>query len=350
MSSPRSLDPFSPFERVLHFGERHGVPIVVAALLSSTSVHYAFAYASTIVEVQFKDVAKVQCRSGENVQVELLARARFGGFADATGAAAWSTDNALVAQSAGGGLLRCLGQGDTVFRASYGGRTVVLPVHVDPAIMMVEEEKKEEPPPPPPPPPEEKPEPPPPSNTPPEQVQPNTTAAAKAGNLLTATDDAPKNSDDPVSFVTDPNGTEYGSGTVMKGGTADKSKGGPVSTAPPSGSGSVAGKPPPPPPPPQTGPDLSAVPSLPGGKSFCNGYFPNAEADDDAGFVQVIIDVDASGKVTKAVVVKETPKGQGFGKAARSCLLSPRKINPGLDASGKPVGKSLTINLNFTRG
>lgn len=340
---------WSPFERVLHFGERHGMPIVLAALVSSTSVHYAFAYASTIVDLKIKDVTKIQCRVGENVQIEALARARLGGFADVTGAASWRSDNPLVVQSAGGGLARCVGQGLTSFHVTYGGRTATVPVLVDPAIMMVEEEKKEEPPPPPPPPPpEETKEPPPPSNTPPEEVKPNTTAAAKAGNLLTASDDAPKQpGEEPTSFVTDPNGTEYGSGTVMKGGTADKSGTGPVSTAPPSGSGSGPAKGPPPPPPPPPGPDLSAPPSIPGGKNVCAGYFPG-EADDDSGFVQLIIDVDPAGKVSKAVVVKETPKGQGFGKAARNCLLA-KKVTPGLDSTGKPTAKSLTVNLNFTR-
>ena len=343
-----SVEPMSPFERVLHFGERHAFPIILASLLSSTSVHYSFAYASTIVELRVKDdLTKVTCRAGENVQVEVSARARLGGFADATSAAQWATDDGLIAQSAGGGMLRCMGQGDTAFRVSYGGRSVVLPVHVDPAVMMVEQDEKKEEPPPPPPVLDKDPEPPPPSDTPKEKEIPNTTAAAKAGNLLTV--QGPTQGDEPVSFVTDPNGTEYGSGTVMKGGTADKSNGGPVSSAPPSGSGKGGPTGPIAPPPPiQTGPDLSAPPNLPGGKSFCNGYFPN-DADDDTGFVQLMIDVDPAGKVTKAVVVKESPKGQGFGKGARACLLSPRKINPALGRDGKPVAHSLTINLNFTR-
>ena len=48
--------------------------------------------------------------------------------------------------------------------------------------------------------------------------------AAKAGKLLTAPDDAkPTKGDEPLSFVTDPNGTTYGSGVVATGGTGSGS-------------------------------------------------------------------------------------------------------------------------------
>ena len=46
--------------------------------------------------------------------------------------------------------------------------------------------------------------------------------AARAGALLTAKDNAPSSKDEPlVDFVTDPNGTSYGSGVVARGGTAE---------------------------------------------------------------------------------------------------------------------------------
>ncbi|MBK7402664.1 MAG: energy transducer TonB [Myxococcales bacterium] len=340
------LDSVSPFERVLHFGERHGIPIVFAALVSSTSVHGAFAFASSTVDLKIKEVSRIQCRVGENVQVEALARARLGGYADVTGAASWASDSPSVVESAGGGLARCVGQGTAVLQVRYGGRAASLPVVVDPAIVLVEDQKKEEAPPPTSP--AEEKEPPPPSSAPPEEVKPNTTAAAKAGNLLTVKDEAPKQpGEEPTAFVTDPNGSQYGSGTVMKGGTADKSGGGPVSTAPPSGSGSGTPKAAPPPAPTAPETDLSAQPVITGGKNVCAGYFPG-EADEDKGFVQIVVDVDATGKVNKVAVVKETPKGQGFDKAARNCLLS-KKVTPGLDSSGRPMAKSLTVNLNFSR-
>ncbi|MBK7401759.1 MAG: hypothetical protein IPJ34_37280 [Myxococcales bacterium] len=56
----------------------------------------------------------------------------------------------------------------------------------------------------------------------PQAPPPAAPPAAKAGALLTANDDAPKaKGEEPVSFVTDPNGGAYGSGVVQKGGTAE---------------------------------------------------------------------------------------------------------------------------------
>lgn len=82
-------------------------------------------------------------------------------------------------------------------------------------------------------------------------------------------------------------------------------------------------------------------------QNICKNYFP-ADADDDSGLVQVLVNVDAAGKVSTATVLAEDPKGQGFGRQARACLLS-SKLNPALDVEGKPISKSMTINVHFTR-
>ena len=98
--------------------------------------------------------------------------------------------------------------------------------------------------------------------------------------------------------------------------------------------------------PPKPAVDLSRPPSVPS-SNLCKNYFP-ADADDDSAYVQVLVTVDGSGKVTNATVLVEDPKGQGFGRQARTCLLS-SKLNPALDVEGKPVTKSTPIGVRFTR-
>ncbi|MGZ3417247.1 MAG: energy transducer TonB [Polyangiales bacterium] len=209
---------------------------------------------------------------------------------------------------------------------------------------------KEEPPPPPPPEPEPQP-----AASP--QAAPEAKAtpepppppAAKAGNLLTAPDEPAKPGDDPVSFVTDPDGSEYGSGVVQKGGTGDFGKAGAAASGVPNGTGkgtAQKGAPAPPP-----GPaivatsDLSRKPSLPAGYSCKN--FP-ADADDDVANVQVLVTVKPSGEVQTVSVMDEKPKGQGFGKAARSCVTAV-KLTPGLDKAGTPVLTTVAISVHFSR-
>ena len=177
-------------------------------------------------------------------------------------------------------------------------------------------------------------------------------AAAKAGNLLVAKDDGAKSGgDEPVSFVTDPNGASYGSGVVAKGGTADvglpNAKVGGVVTpgktlAAPTAT-FVA---------PSTAPtivpaaNLSRMPKLEEANA-CRGFFPGG-ADDDAADTTLVVVIKPDGAVSSASVVLETPKGQGFGNAARTCLLS-KHFAPGLDKSGTAVLSSTTIRVHFSR-
>lgn len=342
----------SPFQRVLTIGDRHTAALLAVALGASVLVHSGFALASYVREMNVTP-AQPSCRAGETIQLEAFARPALGSTLRVTHSAQWSAPADGPASHAGGGFFRCVAEGTTTVTATYLNRTATVTLKVDPALVMVDvEEKKEEPPPPPP---EPEPEPAPVAQAPaapPEAKatpEPPPPAAAKAGNLLTAPDDQKTDpADEPYSFVTDPNGNEYGSGTVAKGGTEDFGKAGAVASGVPGGTGTgVAAKGPAAPPPPQVKVDLSRKPTLAAGDGCGKSFFP-ADADDDVGMVQVLVTVKPSGEVATVSVMNENPKGQGFGKAARSCLLS-KKFVPGLDADGKPVMSTTPVNIRFTR-
>lgn len=170
--------------------------------------------------------------------------------------------------------------------------------------------------------------------------------AARAGALMTAKESAPSaKKDDLVDFVTDPNGSTYGSGVVARGGTADHGAQG--ATAAGVGSAPVrptAG------PPPQDGlvpaSSLSRRASL-NERDACAGFYPS-EADADSGAVTLTVVVRADGAVSSSAVVSESPAGQGFGKAARACLQR-KRFEPSLDRAGTPVAAATTIKLRFVR-
>jgi hypothetical protein len=177
-------------------------------------------------------------------------------------------------------------------------------------------------------------------------------AAAKAGNLLTAPDDAHESGgEEPVSFVTDPNGSSYGSGVVAKGGTADvglpgAKVGGVVTTGKTLANPGTTFVAPPAAPTIVPAANLSRMPKLEEANA-CKGFFPSG-ADDDSADATLVVVIKPDGGVSSASVVLETPKGQGFGNAARTCLLSKRFV-PGLDKSGTAVLSSTTIRVHFNR-
>jgi TonB family protein len=92
--------------------------------------------------------------------------------------------------------------------------------------------------------------------------------------------------------------------------------------------------------------DLSRKPSLPG-RDPCKGYFPRA-ARDDAADVAVRVVVAQDGHVTSAQIVSESIAGQGFGAAARSCMLEQR-FEPALDRSGAAAATAIRVNVRFSR-
>jgi protein TonB len=168
-------------------------------------------------------------------------------------------------------------------------------------------------------------------------------AAARAGSLVTAKSDAPTK-EAPVDFVTDPNGTSYGSGVVARGGTSDHGEGGgvagarkgpPVAGTPaPQGAGIVPAE------------NLSRRPTL-NEANACRGFYPR-EASVDQGRVTIKVVVRPRGEVASISVLSESPVGEGFGRAARACLQR-KRFEPGLDKEGAPVLSATTFQVRFER-
>jgi periplasmic protein TonB len=163
--------------------------------------------------------------------------------------------------------------------------------------------------------------------------------AAHAGALLTAGEST--QADDPVSFVTDENGATYGSGVVARGGTAEHGVGPdrtpPRSAAPaagPAGNGLT----------PEA--DLSQKPRLQDADA-CRGYFPRS-TEIDSGVVSLSVVVRADGRVSVATILGETPAGEGFGAAAKACILA-QHFSPALDRAGRPAATATAVRLRFVR-
>jgi outer membrane biosynthesis protein TonB len=165
--------------------------------------------------------------------------------------------------------------------------------------------------------------------------------AARAGAVLTAAPDptaAPEA--EPFDFTSDPNSHVYGSGVVAVGGTATHglagARVGGTGSAPvrPAGDGLTA-----------VG-DLSQKPRL-RDAAPCRGFFPDA-AHDDLAAVSVRVVIGKDGAVSSANVVSESPAGQGFGNAARRCMLD-QVFLPALDRDGKNAATALNVNVKFSR-
>jgi hypothetical protein len=168
--------------------------------------------------------------------------------------------------------------------------------------------------------------------------------AARAGAVLTAAPEptpaaAPA---EPFDFTSDPNSHVYGSGVVAVGGTADHGLAGaraggtaPVaSVAPAVGDGLTALS------------DLSQKPRLRNADP-CRGFFPDA-AHDDVAVASVRVVIGKNGTVSNASVVSESPAGQGFGAAARRCMLD-QVFVPALDRAGDAAATALNVNVRFSR-
>ena len=92
--------------------------------------------------------------------------------------------------------------------------------------------------------------------------------------------------------------------------------------------------------------DLSQSPRL-RESDPCRGYFPNSARDDVAAAVVRVI-VNQQGIATSASVVSESPIGQGFGAAARTCMLQQR-FSPALDRQGRAAATAVNVNVKFSR-
>lgn len=168
-------------------------------------------------------------------------------------------------------------------------------------------------------------------------------AAARAGNVLTQAPNAAP-SEDILDFVTDPSGASYGSGTVMRGGTAAAASG-PVAASPTRGVGTGRG-------PVGDGDAIVSPEHLSrrarlGERDVCSGFFPR-DADADVAEVTVVAVVRANGAVASVTVAAESPRGQGFGAAARRCLGASR-FEPALDERGQAVSSAPTVKVRFSR-
>ncbi|MET0592495.1 MAG: hypothetical protein ABW133_07340 [Polyangiaceae bacterium] len=172
----------------------------------------------------------------------------------------------------------------------------------------------------------------------PRPAAPTVAAAAKVGALLTSGETA--DSADPVAFFSDPNGGAYGSGVVAMGGKADHGTG-PVIAA-------VAAPAPVRPVVDEVTPaaNLSRAPLLEEADA-CRGFFPT-EAAVDSAKVDLVVIVNANGRVKSLTIARESPAGEGFGAAARACLLS-KQFSAALDRGGRAVTASASVRLHFTR-
>lgn len=341
----------NPLSRILHFGERSlsGGLLIAIALGGSTLIHSGIALAAYMRDVTIFPV-EPQCRAGESIQLQAYAHTAWNSRLLVTNSAQWKVNDNKLASHAGGGFFRCVAEGTTTITTSYLNRTTTFSLKIDPPIIMIEPPKEEPPPPPPPPEPDPEPvqakapaiEPKPAEAAPPP-------AAAKVGNLLTAPDDSKNDPDEgAVKFLSDENGKEFGSGYAAKGGTADQAgpgakKDGKVGGTGGGGTGTGTGTAPA-----NTAPpvDMSRAASLTVDNP-CKGFFPS-DADDDVARVSVLVTVKADGSVATVSVMDENPKGQGFGKAARTCMLS-AKFNSAFGKDGKPVAATQQFNIRFTR-
>ena len=202
-------------------------------------------------------------------------------------------------------------------------------------------------PPPPPPAPEPEPEAPePPKAAPAPKAAPKVQApppAARAGAVLTALPEpAQPESAEPFDFTSDPTSNVYGSGVVAVGGTAQHG----LEGARVGGQG-VAPKREPNPGDGLTDlADLSQKPRL-HASDPCRGFFPNA-ATDDVAMATVRVVINKKGTVSSASVVSESPGGQGFGVAARACMLQ-QVFVPARDREGNAAATALAVNVHFSR-
>jgi hypothetical protein len=92
--------------------------------------------------------------------------------------------------------------------------------------------------------------------------------------------------------------------------------------------------------------DLSRKPGL-GETDPCRGFFPNG-ATDDVATAAVMVTIGKNGAVSNVRLVSESPAGQGFGAAARTCMGG-KRFSPGLDHDGNPTATAIRVNIRFMR-
>ncbi len=197
-----------------------------------------------------------------------------------------------------------------------------------------------EPPPPPPPEPEPEPEPEKAPETPPPTPEPTDTpppptneapapAAAEAGKVLTSEPDPNEPLDLTADGFLNGNGTRFSGGVTAQNGTAKTAVRNPAAT--PTGVPGGQGKAEAPP-----AQDLSRAAKPVSSSLSCSDLWP-ADTDLNLARVRVLVNVAADGR-PKDVTVLSDP-GDGFGAAARRCIMSRGKFEVGLDSAGRPLAK-----------
>lgn len=175
-----------------------------------------------------------------------------------------------------------------------------------------------------------------PKSAPSPSTPPSSTTASEAP-ANPAANDVPK-SDEPVDFFGSGDG-EWSLGGGGSGGASDRGRG-------PRGAGisKVATKPIPPPPSPPVNVVRRAALHVDSG---CRGFFPDGASEDTA-TVTIKVLVGKDGQLSDVAILSETPSGQGFGAAARSCLKAARGV-PALGVGGEAITAPLTATVRFSR-
>ena len=100
-------------------------------------------------------------------------------------------------------------------------------------------------------------------------------------------------------------------------------------------------------PPPKPAQDLSKPPGLPDGSWNNCGFPPEADMEQiNFATVSIAVTVALDGSATAVNVLKDP--GHGFGRLAQQCAMR-KHYRAGLDASGKPVVKTVQFSVRFTR-
>ena len=168
---------------------------------------------------------------------------------------------------------------------------------------------------------------------------PERASAAHAGRVLTAPDLEPPRGEDPVRFVSDPDGRSYGTGIVARATVAEHGEADGASSETPPSAAAHGGL--------QITPTdrLRRQPMLLG--DGCRGFFPE-HARPDQGLVSIVVTLRPNGSIAALTIEAETPPDEGFAESARACLAA-KRFQPALDERGQPTAARTRVKLRFTR-
>ena len=312
--------------------------IAAGLVAASATVHMAILFATRPGALAVSP-SSLRCQAGETARVTVSLR---------LGATTTRLDRNVefsvrgeALRSLGGGLFTCVAPGSAAIVARWQGREAIAPAQVAPAVIAIDL-------------PREAPPPVPPRSPEPLRARPRTREraapslkdsprtedpppdVARAAEIVTA--EVPKEREPEDAVVTQAGVGASGSGLVAAGGAATVGLPGAKAGGAPDGKIGGTGVP--------GGRDLSRAPSIID-PDPCRGYFPDG-AEDDSALVDIDVSVGGDGRVQTTSVLGESPRGQGFGSAARRCFSSMR-LRPALDRSGRAVPGRMRLRFHFTR-